>query len=204
MKTTTKTNLVNTFNSLVASDLDTVAKTVFNAWKGEPVTPITKSELVEFVRDLKGSTFVTIQTITEVQASKAKKAQKVYKLSHLNCNFNWNYENSVNTLASKEGSDKKAEVKQRTWGKRIVSAFHSLIEHKGEYYFAMKPVNVLNKPVYFTEGKVVAKSEIEHLLRKPSAKSSTQAHLKGEVMERDYKLESIRNIAIQGHWFEVV
>lgn len=166
---------------------------------------ITTAQAVEIIRNLKGATFIAFQAFTEAQKSKAKGAQKVFKASNVHATAEWNYQNSVNNQLQREENGKagKFEAKPRAWGEHETL---SLVWHKGEPYLHVKVNKALTSPRYFVNGQPVDKAEVSHLLRPPSPKPETQESvgLKKEVVCRDYKLSSIRELRLKGKRYILV
>ena len=142
----------------------------------------------------KGATFVSFDAITEGKSFMNKRNnpffETVVKKSHIsNAIIGFDYSNNVNTLAVQEGKEIR-ETKSRAWGE--VSEDKIFIEHKGNFYLRTRILKT-QSPIYiFKEtGEEVEKSELEPFLKK-SNKSSTQSDLQGEIIERDYKLESVQ------------
>jgi hypothetical protein len=153
----------------------------------------------------KGATFAILTTETESKSfmNKGRGANanphfgKVVKRSFLNVCIGFDYGNGVNRLAVKEGKEER-ETQERSWG--TISEDRIFIDHhEPASHLRTRVMGTMQAPIFVNveTGEEVEKSELEPWL-KASKKSSTQADLEGEVVERDYKLESIRTIKTNG------
>lgn len=158
---------------------------------------ITKNDIIEAIKSRKGAAFITFYALTEAQKSAAKNAQKVYKLSRVNGIVNFVYENSVNNQLRREGKEFAFTAKPRKWG---VHVSPSIIEHKGKFYLQVKVERTLGKPKYFTNGKLVNKAEISHLLKE--SRASGQPCDK-EVILRDYSFDAITSLSMDGKCYKL-
>ncbi len=167
---------------------------------------ISQTQLRDILAAKRGASFVTISALTDARARKTGNPfLAILKLSKVNGTINANYENSVNRQLAREGKEQLTfTAKPRAWGQRIEGT--PLVEHKGKYYLSILPRHA-RKPFFFgktAEGflKQVAKSAIESFL--PPVRSSAEAQgVDKEVVTRDFSLESIGAIAIDGEQFRV-
>jgi hypothetical protein len=145
---------------------------------------------------VKGTTPVSIESVTVPKMRKTGNpfnGKEVLKHATMFGLMGFDYENSVNSLARKEGKEER-EAKPRAWGK--LTSDRLFVEHKGQHYLRMKVQGTKNIR-YTVDGVETPKSELEAWLPKPR-KSSTQADLVGEVVERDIKLENVKAMRFKG------
>jgi hypothetical protein len=125
----------------------------------------------------------------------------VFKVADINIQAGFKYINSVNNQRKREGLESEVEAKPRKWGSRIEGT--PLVEHTkkdGTYrlYLEAKCESVNSVKYVDGEGNEIDKSELTEWLRDRPAKSSTQDGIEKEVILRDYALDSIEWIAIDG------
>ena len=160
---------------------------------------ITKTELIEKLNAIKGTTFISLDMVT---APRMRKTGNPYmgatKTVSLSGAFNFDYENSVNNQLEREGKEANFESQGRAWGQRE----GNLIEHKGVHYVQLK-VQGSSEPVFRYEGKEISKDVLEPFLQE-SHKPHTQESLEKEVVVRDVKLDNIKAIRVAGEELLVV
>ena len=161
------------------------------------ITMTTHEKFVQFCAEIHGPTPVGFASLTRPKTVPG--SPEIFKLSR-GSGFFGNYENAVKNLEEKEGLQRNFVARPRKWGQRKSLA---LVEHKGKFYCTIRPLK-MRPALYFIKGvgglKLINKKIIKHFLV-DSAKPETQAHLEGEVIERDYKFESLRFIACKGRKF---
>jgi len=146
---------------------------------------------------VKGTTIVSAQIETEPKMNKRGNPFHGYvlKSQKLNGVVGYDYESSVNRLASKEGKEER-KAKSRTWG--VLSKDRVFVHHKGEDYLRMK-VEKSSGVVYLDKRNG---EEIDVEVLRPyfpsRKKSSTQSDLVGEVIERDVKMTNVKSLKIRG------
>ena len=147
---------------------------------------------------------ITISALVDARAKKTGNPfSEVLKLSKVNGFTGANYEASVNRQQDREGSVPAFEARERSWGTRISPA---LVENKGKLFLAIQPQKT-EKPVYF--GRTIAgvlmqvrKEAIQSFL--PAKHSSAEAQgVEKEIVYRNYSLENITSISINGEKYRV-
>lgn len=136
---------------------------------------------------------------------------KVHKVAHVNGVINWRYANAVNNQRMREGqpTDDEGNVEHfealpRKWGQRISrddGTITPLVEHKGRHYLELKVERSLGHEYRDGEGNVYDDETINPWLRKRS-KSARQMTDK-EIILRDYALDSINEIRMDGEVYQV-
>ena len=159
------------------------------------------NNIVNLVRStVKGTTIVSFDSVTEPKMRKTNNPffGNVLKASKVNGMMGFDYEKAVNRVAEKEGAEAR-EAKPRAWGK--VTEDKLFVEHKGASYLRVM-VRSTGKPVYFFKdsGEEITGSVLEEVksFMPVSKKSSTQADLEGEVIERTYKIENVKELRFKG------
>jgi hypothetical protein len=164
---------------------------------------VTVSQAVALIRDnTKGTTFVSIDTDTEPRMRKTGNPYhgKVRKLNTMTGCVGFDYENSVNRLASKEGASER-EAKSRKWG--TLTSDRLFVEHKGNFYVQMK-VESSDTPRYIGNDGTEIDVELLRPFLQKSGKSSTQSDLDGEVIVRDVKMVNVKSMRFKGQDYTIV
>ena len=162
---------------------------------------LTMPELVNYlVENVKGNMACTFTAETTPAMNKTGNPYfgKIRKQSRVNAMIGFDYEKAVNRLAAKEGQESR-QAKPRQWGRLILNRL--FVEHKGQLYLRARVLSTAT-PTYLLEGKAIPSDQIKPFLSKPS-KSSTQADLQGEVIERDYKIHEITSFTFAGTTYAV-
>ena len=166
------------------------------------------AKLENVLRSHKGNGFAHIITRTVPAMRKTGNPfhGNVFKVAAVNIQAGFNYINSVNNQLAREGKTPDAEAKPRKWGQRIKGT--PLVEHTnkaGEHrlYLEAKCEKVNSVRYVDGEGNAIDKADLAEWLQERSAKSSTQANVDKEIILRDYALDSIEWIAIDGHKLEL-
>ena len=152
---------------------------------------ISKENLVELLKSVKGSTFVTIQTVTTPKfiGGKSCPFAGAIKISKVNGCIGFNYENSVNNQRKRENSEPDFVSEPRTWGHRISGT--PLVKHEGLYYLEIK-VEKSELPIYILGTSILDNNEVENWIRE----QTTRQDVEKPVILRDYKIDSIQKIII--------
>jgi hypothetical protein len=180
----------------VLDKLGSLAKLIWNQPQGVTMTNITANTIREAITN-KGATFFSATTVTDARLKKTGNPfGKVLKHSRVNGIIGFDYEAGVNRLAAKEGKEAR-EAKPRAWGE--ISEDKIFVEHKGATYLRTRIERTLEEPRYFREdnGEELTKEQVAPFLP-AKRKSSTQADLEGEIVECDYKLESLTQLKLGG------
>ena len=167
------------------------------------------AKLENVLRNHKGNGFAHLIAKTVPRWAKAKKHPfhgNVFKVADVNILAGFEYINSVNNQLEREGKEPNAVAKPRKWGQRIKGT--PLVEHTnkaGEYrlYLEAKCQSVNSVEYVDAQGNAIDKADLREWTEKKSAKSSTQANVDKEIILRDYALDSIEWIAIDGHKLEL-
>lgn len=160
--------------------------------------PTSLTELQGILADLKGkATFVTILARTPVKLCTSHFG-RVWKTSRVNGTINFSYSNSVNRQRGREAEgpeDFDLFVAQpRKWGVRL----HKLpfVQHKENVYLEIKVERSLGYTYNDDAGNEIATDEITPYLL-PWRESTTQ-DLDREVILRDYLLENLLEVKVNG------
>lgn len=165
---------------------------------------ITTNELKDILANRKGATPIAFSAITNTDAKKTGNPHAaILKFSAVQAMTGINYENNVNNQLAREGKEANFEAAERQWGNNLNN---SLVELRGKFYLVARVLRA-KKPVYIAKGhdkslKVVSKEAIAQFLKTPS-KATTQGTDK-EVVYRNYSLENIRSISIDGKKYQLV
>lgn len=168
---------------------------------------LTKDQLVATLGAIKGTTFATLETVTDPDMRKTGNPYvgRVKKHTRINCTFGANYENAVNRQGEREGLEveEKFEAEKLPYGNWLVP--HKLIEHKGAVQVRVM-CNPHMKPdvAYTLDGQPMDVSVIKPFM--PEKKASARQEefgIEREVVPRNYKLESIKAITVNGTRYEI-
>jgi hypothetical protein len=167
-------------------------------------TQITRAALVSIL-EIKAShaTFVALRTRTDARLRKTGNPYpNVRKLSRTQVVIGHKYENSVNNQRKREGSEPTFEAMPRKWGER--KAGTPFVEHNGKLYLECGMLRVLDEPQYIAEsGDELPREAIEPFLPTKGSNAEHQG-VEKEVILRDYAIESITEITIDGERYEIV
>lgn len=162
---------------------------------------ITRDDLERILRNIHGSTPVTLVTITypAVKKTGLLSGKTVEKWSRRNCIIGFIYGNSVNYQRERENKTPDFTALPRKWGQRIQGT--PLVEHNGNVYLETKVQRVLDSQ-YVVDGRFVADYEVEPHLRAGSGDDGRQ-DLENPVVLRDFKLENIMSVNMFGESYVV-
>lgn len=169
-------------------------------------TVITTSEAVRIIqRNVQGTMAVSIDTDTEVDKSMNKTGNPFYgmgirKLSTLNGLIGFDYQNSVNNQADREGLEHR-EAKPRKWG--ILTDDRLFVIHKGKWYLQMKVQSATNVRYQYPDGNPIDVEVLEGFL-KEKTKSSTQEGIEKEVIVRDITMSNITAMRFKGAEYAII
>ena len=152
---------------------------------------------------VKGTTAVSIMAETPVRMVKKHRETKepnpflgAVKQQKKNGLIGFDYENSVNNQAAREGKEER-EAKARTWG--VLSDSRLFVHHKGQSYLQVK-VQTTTDTVYMLNGETISYEDVKPYLSSTGT-SSTQADLDKEIIVNDIKMANIKAITMQGETF---
>lgn len=171
--------------------------TVFNLLN---VPELTQGQLIGLleVKSRSGAFMCTIETRTEPRMNKTGNsyAGNVVKLSRVNVALNFIYGNAVNRQRDREGSDCGFVAQPRKWGERVLKT--CFVQHKGKLYVEAKVEKSLSHEYLTMDGRVVLDSEIEPFLQGHRSSAESQG-VDREIILRDYSVDSIVAITVDGH-----
>jgi hypothetical protein len=166
---------------------------------------ISHDELETLLRNVKGTTAVTVTAVTTPRMNKTVDGQanplygRVTKRTIRNCMIGFRYENSVNNQLEREGKERGFQAMPRKWGQRVAGT--PLVEHNGGLYLECKVERDLEER-YLIDGHFVPHHYVEPFLAKRST-TSRQGVDKAVVMI-DVALENIEQIRMFGEIYDVV
>jgi hypothetical protein len=160
---------------------------------------LTRDELTAILSAVKGATFSTITTRTEPKLLKTNNPFiGIRKVSRVNVTIGFNYQNSVNNQREREGSEADFESLPRKWGQRIKGT--PLVSHNGNMYLEAKVEKSLDHMYINAQGQNVPDDLIAPFLPKHG---ETRQDLEKEIILRDYKIDSIIAIKMNGEEYTV-
>jgi len=168
-----------------------------------------REELIALLYGQHNATMASIVSDTEPSIKSPKTSGmgggRIRKRSYAQIVLGGSYENAVNKAIVKEGIENgKREVEYfeplpRKWGVRIDGT--PLVEHKGKTYVEARVLKVL-KTEYFFDGNPVDKTDIDRFLL--PHKEGVRQGLDNPIIWRDYNVDSIVNLTLNGETIEVV
>ena len=175
------------------------------------MSTMTKTDLVEVLMSRKGAFFGTIVAETD---PRMKKTDNPYvgatKISRVNGLLNWIYENAVNRQRCREnqplddiGEVEHFEAHPRKWGVRLRredGSITPLVEHKGSFYLELKVEKSLGYE-YRKDGVTLDPKEVEQYL--PKRKEGARQQVDNPVILRDYCIDNIKQITMDGIVYEI-
>lgn len=163
---------------------------------------LTRREFLALITDraMSGAFIVTLETCTVPAMRKAGNpyAGRVVKISRVNGMLNWNYENAVNAQCDREEKDADFEAYPRKWGKRLTRT--PLVAHNGNLYVELKVQRSLECRYETLDGRPVEADAIAPYL---SGNSASRQGVDREIILRDYAVENITAITIDGIRHEI-
>lgn len=150
------------------------------------------------------STIVTFaaKTIPAMRKKKNPYLGRIYKVQRVNAIIGIRYANCVNLQRLREESPADFESLERTWGERIPNS--PLVEYKGFKYLETK-VQKASSAIY-VDDKLASPKQLQHVekfLSRKDGESKRQQLIK-EVVLRDFRLDHITHLQLEGQLFEVV
>ncbi len=169
---------------------------------------ISVSQMADLLKQIKGARPLTISALTDTRARKTGNPYaEVLKLTHINGFVGVDYAASVERQQTKDGQPVGFEAKRHAWGDKVCSA---LRQHRtnGKLYLTMQPRKVLDKQVFFgrnpSSGALVQvpKARIASFLPEKRSAAPSQG-VEHEVITRDYSLDNITAITLDGQAYRV-
>lgn len=166
---------------------------------------MTRSQFVEFIRNLKGCQFVNIMALTDADMYLRNNPfrGRVQKFTITPMQFGYDYETAVNNRLAREGKEANFTADNLPWGAWVEGMRNKVIAHKDMLYLRTYCVrNAKPRTYYLLDGHLASVEEFAQFapFLKPSSKSDKQtAHgLEEEfqVKPRDYKFSSLVAITI--------
>ena len=170
--------------------------------------------IANMMANIKGATICTIDTVTVPKMNKTGNPYfgKVVKVARVQMQFGYDYENAVNNRLKAMGLEPNFDAMGRKWGVWVVP--NKVAEHKGELYlrfYTMENPNSISEVYYaINEGgkyRVANPSEVAEIKsfmpNKGESNRQSEAGLtEHQVEPREFKISSIRKIAVNGVVYE--
>lgn len=165
--------------------------------------------MADLLRTVSGAKPVTISALTDTRARKTGNPySEVLKLTHVNGFVNVDYSASVERQQTKDGQPVGFEARPHKWGDRVGNTPLRQHRENGKLYLTIQPKRILDKQVFFgrnpTSGALVSvpKSVIAPFLPEKRSAAPSQG-VEHEVVTRDYSLENITAITLNGQAYRV-
>ncbi len=152
---------------------------------------------LDVLQGLRGATMATLEAKTTPSWKTTKlpeEIKQVKKVSRVNGVLNFVYQHSINNQRMREGSEPNFVPLPRCWGKRLFPS--PLVEHNGKFYLEVKVQKVFDVEYVNENGEVVPVTLVKPYLREK--KESARQQLDKEVILRDYSLENIIKLTLNG------
>lgn len=159
------------------------------------------NDLQKMLVKRKGATFLTIIAVTEAQLTEEGKEKfgRVWRVSHVNGQVNFNYENAVNKQREKEGVEEEFVARPRKWGTRLDSGpFISHVRQSDghhELYLELRVLNVIETTYRNEKGDLMTDAQIWTYIKKNKSQLEHQMISK-EIVVRDYNVKNIIAITL--------
>jgi len=169
---------------------------------------ISRDKLIEVIAVLQGCQPATLVTETDARLKKTGNSfGQVNKLSRVNCMIGFIYENAVNRQQVREGAEHGAfEAQAHAWAEHIEGCNWLVKNPKtDELYLVVKVQKSLEHPTYIKaiSREPLAYEDVKPFL--PAKRSNADAQgVEREVIYRQYKLSSIKELHIGGEQYAVV
>lgn len=162
---------------------------------------VTRQQLVDVLKARRRADVVTIVAENSPRLRKTGNpfSGRVRKVSRLNGVIGFDYENVVNRQRARHGDPEAFEAQPRTWGQRVANT--PLVEHNGQFYLEVKVERTLACQ-FFIDGKPVDAAVVKPWLLNQRADATNQGERR--IVPLDFRLTSIRQIAIGGRLFVVL
>lgn len=165
------------------------------------VVLVDKMGLVRELMQVKGAIPATIIATTKENMNKTNNPyhDRVTKRQQSNVIINFSYEKAVNKRLEKEGKEADFVPHQRKWGERLPNT--PIVFHNNTYYLEAGFLTKNTPKVeYFLDGEPSDKAVFETYLKsKESSSASTQGlENENEVVLRDFKIDSVEEIRMNG------
>lgn len=165
-------------------------------------TTVDRETLLDMLLKVKGTTFASIKTRTLVRMSKKAIAScpfgQIAKESTVSVTLGFHYAKSVNRQRDREGLEADFVAEPRAWGERISGT--PIVKHNGEFYLECKVERSIGHQYYDETGNPLSDDDVDAYL--PDRGASRQG-VEREIVIRDYKLDSIRSITLNGTVYAV-
>lgn len=124
---------------------------------------------------------------------------RVIKISHVTAWINFRYSKSVNRQRIREHKPADFRALERSWGERIQKT--PLVEYGQQWYLDLKIERRLSQLRDVKTGQIIDPKALAPFVR-PVPKNRRQ-HLNVEVILRDYRLDHIAEIRIDGQVWRI-
>lgn len=162
---------------------------------------ITKGDLTAMLAGIRGATFATLTTETFPKLLKTgNNLGTVRKVSRVNVTLGFQYEAAVNRQRVREDGTPDFEAAPRQWGVRVPGTVLVRHEGTGKVYLETKVEKSLDHIYVGANGQQIPDDMIAPFL--PTRGNSRQ-DVEKEILVRDYAIESIRSVKMQGNEFIV-
>lgn len=160
-------------------------------------TAVTVEQLQAGLRDIKGSTVITLSALTVPRYRKTGCPYKnnIQKFARVNGFLNFDYQRSVNNQREREGKPADFESLPRQWGTDLnATPFISHVNKSGQHklYLKFKVQTILSIAYYTLDGQAIPEAVIDPFLD-AEEKEHRQGVLK-KIVEKDYTVTNIRTV----------
>jgi hypothetical protein len=166
---------------------------------------ISRSQFVEFVRNLKGCQFVNIMALTDADMYLRNNPYRgrVQKFTITPMQFGYDYETAVNNRLAREGKEANFTADKLPWGSWGEGMKNKIIVHNDNYY--LRTYCIPDKKIqriFLIDGRLATANEIEELENwlKPAEKSEKQKNAglsaEKEVKPRTYQFGNLLSVKI--------
>lgn len=162
---------------------------------------LTLPQLVRRLNEIDKSQPVGMITVTVPAMKKTNNPffGRVVKISHVTAWINVRYSRSVNLQRVREAQPANFRASERAWGSKIES--RPLVEHDDQYYFEARLQTRKSQIRDIETGKVIAPEQLKPYLS--PLKKNTRQRLNREVILRDFRVDHVAELRINGEVWRV-
>lgn len=174
-------------------------------------SPISLHTLELILRGIRGTSTATVTYETDPKMVKKHRETKmpnpydglVVKRTTINVTLGFDYTNSVNNQKEREGQARDFVAQPRTWGERIKGT--TLVSHKDAIYLEAKINGKPQENIFISidTRQPIDKSILQPYLPVASTSEGRQGTEK-EIVMRDIKLSSIKEIKLKGEHYVII
>ena len=144
---------------------------------------------------------IVIRTVPKMKKTDNPYFGQITKVSVMNVNINFDYENAVNNRLQKEGKSRDFQSAPRSWGTPIAGTPLVVKEGTPNTYPNFRPIKTIEVKYFHNDGREIAKSDLEPWL--PNRSGSSRQGTDETVQVRTVDVANIQSIKMRGQLYEL-